>query len=146
MTYDPRLGANITQLISSVNSNLENNTGATLLKLTPVIVNSSGEAEQINVSLESALSIAGICKENILDGEIGEVALGGRIENVITSANLGDTMYVDKTGFLDNTKPSDGVGGFVAGDFVIRVGIIVKNENNPLVKDLLVSVMLEGQL
>jgi len=147
MTYDPRIfGSNAGKIISSVEAYIINDTGSTILRLTPVIINSNGTISPVNVSNETALSIAGVSAVNIANGESGEVSFSGRIKNIVTSASLGDVIYIDKSGFITNSKPSDGLNGFTAGDFIIRVGIVVKNESNPAAKDLLVSIILEGQL
>jgi hypothetical protein len=55
-------------------------------------------------------------------------------------------MYIDKTGNLTDIKPSIGVNSFIAGDFVISVGVIAKNATNPANKDLVISIDVIGQL
>jgi len=34
----------------------------------------------------------------------------------------------------------------VSGDWIVRVGVVVKNESNPLLKDLLVNVQVVGSI
>lgn len=124
-----------------------NNTGVTISKATPIRINGSGELDFVNVSVESeAVNVAGVAGENIGDGSTGDFVSNGKITNISTSANFGDTLYVSKSGGLTATKPSIGVNGFVAGDFVIAVGVIAKNQSNPSNKDLVLNIDIVGQL
>ncbi len=149
MTYDPRVfsGEQSTKPSTSVESNLENNSGSTIDELTPVGVDTAGELNTITVSDEaSSLSIVGITTYDISDGGAGSIASTGRVKEVGNLGNFGDIMYVSKAGGLTTTKPSEGVGSFVVDDFVIRIGVIIKNEDNGSLKDLLLSVSVVGQL
>lgn len=124
-----------------------NNTGVTLLKGTPVRINVSGELDVIDVSVEAeAINAAGVVENDISNGSDGNIINSGIITDVTTSASFGDVVFISKSGGLTNTKPSIGVGSFVAGDFVIRVGVIAKNQDNPVLKDLIVGMVVEGQL
>jgi len=104
--------------------------------------------KSINVSVEfDALNTVGILKAQTLNNTIGNVLRLGRIQNVdALGFNVRDVIYVSKTGGLTSTPPAVGVGGFVTGDFVIRVGHITKNQTNPVNKDFLVAVSIIGQL
>ena len=124
-----------------------NNTGVEIQKATPVRINSSGDLDFINVSVEAeSLSVAGVSGANIADGSPGSFVTTGKITNISTSAAFGDIVYISKSGGLTNTKPSIGVGGFVPGDFVIAIGVISKNDSNPLNKDLVINIDIVGQL
>lgn len=124
-----------------------NNTGVTINKAYPTRINSSGELDFVNPAIElNSISAIAVAKENIADGAVGEVVTGGKIADITTSANLGDVVYVSKTGSLTNQKPSIGVDSFVAGDMVIQVGVIAKNEDNAALKDLIVNIDIVGQL
>ena len=126
---------------------ITNNTGSTLLKFTPVYIASDGEYKRINVSIEAqALGCVGVVSEDIANGGQGKLAYNGTIENVTTAADFGDVLYVDKTGGITNVRPSIGLGGFVEEDFVVRIGIIAKNPDNPANKDLILNVQVIGQL
>lgn len=127
---------------------LLNDHGDVILKATPVRITSLGRLEKVNVSNESQMqAIAGVLKADLLAGESGSIIPSGILENItLGGATFGDLIYVSKTGDLTNVKPSIGVGGFVAGDFVIKVGVIAKNLVNPSNKDLLVSITIVGQL
>lgn len=132
---------------SGVQDSRQNNTGGTILKGTPLTINSNGELDGINLSSEvSALSIVGVADGTIIDGAFGNYIASGKLVDITTSANLGDVLYVDKSGTLSNVKPSIGVGGFIVGDFVISVGVVAKNIDNASLKDLILNIQVIGQL
>ena len=122
----------------STSSGYQNGSGGLLAQCTPVATNSFGQLIAVDVSVEATvMSMIGVTGEDIPNSTSGSVYDSGRVENVsLPGFSIGDAIYVSKAGFLTNIKPSEGVGGFVAGDFVIFVGVIVKNEFNPLQKDL----------
>jgi len=148
MTYSPNFRGNSSAAPSkSVATGLLNNTGNTLTKATPVYVNSSGDMAAIDVSSEaSALSIVGVVVDDINHSNRGEIAYSGRIEDVSVLGSFGDSIYISKLGTLTNVKPSQGVGGFDIGDWIIRAGVLAKNENNPALKDLILNVAPLGQI
>lgn len=124
-----------------------NGSGSAMSKLLPVRANTSGELDTVDPTIEAeALAILGITKESILSGATGQVVSHGRVNDVTTSAVFGDAVYLSKTGGVTNVQPDIGVGGFVAGDIVIKLGVIAKNEANPVLKDLEVNIELIGQL
>jgi hypothetical protein len=126
---------------------LKNNTGSSMLALAPVAIDSSGFMKNIDVTAEAdSVKATGILKSNTVDQAYGEVVTSGKIENITTSLNFGDYVYVAKDGTLTNVLPSSGVNSFVTGDYAIRIGVIAKNQTNPANKDLLVSIVLVGQL
>lgn len=132
---------------SGVSDSRPNNTGVSINKGTPVRMNSSGELDFIDVSIEAqALSVSGVAAESIPDGSSGVMITSGKVSNITTSAVFGDFMYIDKTGNLTNIKPSIGVNSFVSGDFVVSVGVIAKNSDNPSNKDLVIIIDVIGQL
>lgn len=118
-----------------------NASGDDLDALTPVCQNADGELEVIDPSSESDISsYLGITTAAILDGAIGTVALGGLLKNVTTSFDINDTLYLSKTGELTSIPPEIGVGGFAAGDYVLKIGKVTLNSENPLQK----NIKLEG--
>ena len=132
---------------SAIQLNYENSSGTTIFKGTPVCQKSTGVIDFINVSSESdVFGFIGVVSFNIANAASGPVVTSGRIENVSVSGSFGDPLYVSKTGGLTTTKPEVGVEGFLALDFVLRVGIITKNETNPVLKDIVLDVQLVGQL
>jgi hypothetical protein len=124
-----------------------NNSGFTIPEFTLVRQDSSGNINTINPSSESQVSnVLGILLQNTNDGQYGTIALLGLITNVITSFVLGDVLYLSKSGGLTTTIPEIGAGGFLASDFVVKVGRITKNLDNPLNIDLKVEIDIIGQL
>lgn len=132
---------------SGIQLNYQNSSGSLITKGIPVCQKSSGIVDFINVSVEAdVFAFIGIAGANINDSATGPVATNGRVENVTVIGNFGDPLYVSKTGGLTTTKPDVGVEGFLALDFVLRVGVITKNETNPSQKDIVLDVQLVGQL
>ena len=132
---------------SGVSDQRTNNTGVTIPKATPIRINSSGELDFVDVSVEADITgFSGAASENIPNNAKGEFVNSGKISDIATTASLGDLLYISKSGDLTNQKPSIGVAGFIAGDFVVIVGVVAKNENNPLLKDLILNVDIVGQL
>ena len=125
----------------------QNASGSTLSKAIPVSVNTSGQLVNIDVSVEiSVQAIVGLTAESIPNSAIGKIIDNGRLEDISTPYAIGDAIYVSKTGTLTNVKPEIGVGGFLSGDFVIFIGVIVKNEFNPIQRDLKLMISVIGQL
>jgi len=146
MTYRPY--SSILNAITSYStkSRLSNDSGLTVLQFMPVKLTTSGGIAGIDVSIDiDILGIVGISEEMIPTGSEGYIVTQGKIENV-GSFDFGDYVYISKTGGLTNELPSEGVAGFVSGDWVVKVGVIGKNENNPLVKDLFIGIQIVGQL
>lgn len=132
---------------AGISSSIENNTGQTIIKSTPVRLNSFGDIATIDVGVEDeALATIGLVSADIADGASGTIVTAGKVTDITTTATFDDIMFVSKSGSLTNVKPDIGVSGFVAGDFVIAVGVIAKNESNPSLKDLIVNIQTIGQL
>ncbi len=132
---------------SSIEYSLSNSSGNPIVELTPVTTNAVGGIKPVNVSSETdALNVVGVTKESILNNTEGSVVAVGRILNVSLPFPLNSTIWIAKDGSLTNQTPEEGLNGFVALDFVIRVGKIVKNQTNPLNKDFIVNMELIGQL
>ena len=131
----------------SLSRAFSNNTGSTINKATPLRLTDVGGVASINVSDESsANAIAGLVRNNIVNGGTEHLVFSGIVEKITTLAGVGDIMYISKVGDLTNTKPSTGVNGFTDGDWIIRVGTIVRNYDNPLLKDILVNIQVVGVL
>jgi hypothetical protein len=132
---------------SGVSDERTNNSGVTMQKGTPARVNGAGELDFVDIAVEAeALATVGVIAQTIGSGSQGSFLTSGKVENISTSALFGDMVYINKTGAITNIKPSAGVNGFVSGDFVVQIGVIAKNESNPLLKDLIISVVVVGQL
>lgn len=148
MSYSPNFRGNQGKGSSrQLSTNFQNASGGTLIQATPVSVNTSGQLIAMDVSSEAIVSaIVGVCGIDIPNSATGAVVDCGRLENVVLGFSVGDPIWVSKAGFLTNVKPNIGVGGFLAGDFVIFIGVIVKNEFNALQKDIQLMVSITGQL
>lgn len=124
-----------------------NNSGSTLNKLTPVRVDSFGNVSTIDVSVDvESLASVGVAAATIGNLTTGDICIYGRIENVTTTGVFGDALFVSKTGGVTANPPTIGIDGFVSGDWVIRVGVIIKNNTVPANKDVLIAVQVVGQL
>ena len=147
MSYSPIFRGKVASGVSELTGSIVlNNTGSVLAMLTPLRVNSSGVLSMINVSDESSMSVSGITASIIENNSTGTLAFNGVIKNITTAAAFGDIMYISKTGGLTNIKPNIGVNSFLENDFMIRIGVIAKNKDNPSNKDLHLSIGVEGQL
>jgi len=145
MGYNP-LATGVPPFSRATSKTSTNNTGQQIPKGTPVRITLTG-ITTIDVSDEDeAQSIAGVALEDIDDTNSGEVIGSGIILEIVTAIAVGEPVFVSKTGTLTNVKPSIGNGGFVAGDWVIRLGVISKNIDNPSNKDLLVNIQIVGEL
>lgn len=114
---------------------------------TAVAINPSGFGAIVNVGTSgNAESAVGILMANISGGGAATVVLGGKIINCGLSHAAGSVLYVAKDGSLTASKPTSGVGGFVTGDYIVRVGVISVDPANLVTKDLIVDVQVVGQL
>lgn len=142
MGYNPNFRgstANATSTSSrSLSTPYQNGSGGALAQCTPVAVNSFGQLINIDVSNSDHINlIVGVVGADIPNAATGPVFDGGRLEDVdLPAFSVGAPLWVAKDGFLTDVKPEIGVGGFVAGDSVIFIGMVVKNQFNPLLKDL----------
>lgn len=124
----------------------QNATGQALPQGTPVKATSSGLG-LVDVSVEADVdAFIGVLKLASADGTSGQVISSGSIEKISTPFTVGSAIYISKLGTLTNIKPSIGVNGFGEGDFVVFIGKIAQNADNPADKDLLVLVQVHGQL
>ena len=149
MTYRPYAAiiAEAQASNSNLSTQIRNESGSGIAALVPVSIDDNGYLTTIDVSDDNTVfSIVGVTQSFVANNSSGLVSLAGRIENVGLSFAHGDYVYVSKTGELTNQHPEIGINGFVAGDAVIRVGVIVRNINTPLNKDLLVRMQLVGKL
>lgn len=146
MTYRPYSSILSAITSSSTKSRLSNDSGLTILQFMPVKLTTTGGIARIDVSVDvDVLGIVGISEEMIPTGSEGFIVTQGKIEN-IGSFSFGDYIYVSKTGGLTNVLPSEGVDGFLEGDWVVKVGVVGKNENNPSIMDLFIGIQIVGKL
>lgn len=132
---------------SATSSALINSSGSTIAALTPIRVDNNGDMRMIDVSLEtSALSVAGLTIATTPHMSTGEVITQGRLTDITIGFAVGDYVYVSKSGTLTNVLPTNGANGFVDGDFIIRIGVVAKNELDSNKKDLFVNISVAGQM
>lgn len=130
----------------SITSTATNATGSTIPFFTPIRVNSTG-MHAIDVSDENdVFNIAGITTGSVINGNTGTYASSGKLAAVPVAYADRDPVYISKSGGVTNSKPDIGVAGFVAGDWVVRLGFISINESNPSQRDFLVNIVVVGQL
>jgi len=148
MSYNP-LFTN-TQFKGSSRSVITNFTNGTLFAIPQGMAVSTDTAGNIlptdvndQVSVQAMVGYANV---RIPAGTVGPVIIDGRLENITTTFVVGDAVYVGTDGNLINYRPDYGVDGFVSGDFVIFVGVIVKNEFSLFQKDLQLFTDVIGQL
>lgn len=148
MGYNPLFRGNAANAPSrSLQTNYMNASGSTLAKGSVVAINTSSQLVLIDVSQDASVSaLIGVAVAAIPNTATGGVTSGGRLEDISQSFALGDAIYVGKDGMVTNVKPDYGVGSFVAGDYVIFVGVVVKNEFNPAKKDIQLMIQTVGQL
>lgn len=124
---------------------LENNSGSLIGAEIPVCIDINGDIIPADVSSAISNSTVGVTVSSIADGASGEVMISGKLENVITSLSFG-VCYVSDTATLSSTVPDIGVNTFTSGDYVIKIGNVVKNQTNPLNKDLIIQLQVMGKL
>lgn len=129
-------------------ANFQNGSGSTLALGVPVSVNTSSLLLSLDVTSEASVqAIVGLTSIALPNGASGAVTDNGRLENITTSFSVGDAVYAGKSTPLTNSKPNIGDGqGFAEGDFVVFIGVVVKNEFNPSLLDLKLMISVIGQL
>lgn len=128
-------------------SQFQNVSGSTLAVGTPVCVNASSQLILVDVSDEAAVkAIVGVAGDSIPNAASGQILDNGRLQNITTSFAVRSVLYIDKSGALTDQAPEIGTAGFTDGDFVVLVGVVVKNEFNPSNKDLKLMISVIGQL
>jgi hypothetical protein len=123
------------------------NGSSPLSALVPVGLSLTGTLSTLDLSVEeSALSCFGLTKTSIPADTSGAIITSGRIKDVGSIGAIRSSLYVSKSGGLTTTKPTIGTNGFVQGDYIIRVGVISKNNDNVGAIDVIVNVQIIGQV
>lgn len=148
MAYNPNYRGNQSKASSrQIETNYVNATGSFLAKASVVSANASGQAVAIDITDTTSVDrLLGITSVAMPIAASGGVVAAGRVEDVTTSFAIGDALYVNVDGSITNVKPDYGVGSFVAGCYVIFLGIVVKNEFNASLKDFQINPTVVGQL
>ncbi len=111
------------------------------------VVDSTSLLNPLDVSDDvSAKGMVGYANVRIETSGTGPVISTGRLENYTTSYAIGTALYVGVDGNPTDIVPSEGVNGFSAGYYVIFIGIVVKNEDNPSSKDIQLMTQVVGTL
>lgn len=149
MSYSPSFfNKNSTGSSRATQAGFQNGSGSTIALATPVSVDTNSKISPLDVSSElSVQAIVGLTGIAIPNAATGSVVDNGRLENITTSFAVGDAVYAGKSSPLTNVKPDIGNGdGFAHGDFVVFIGVVVKNEFNPSLFDLKLMISVIGQL
>jgi len=148
MTYSPNFrGASAKASSRQTQTGYQNGTVSTLTKGTPVTINGSSQMILVDVTSESSVdAIVGLTSVDTPSAANGTVVDCGRLENITTSFNVRDILYIDKSGALTNIQPTVGVNSFVHGDYVVLVGVVVENEFDNTKKDIKLMLSVVGQL
>lgn len=151
MAYNPLYRGKTAKAPSrSIATGYTNGTLSGMLMTKPVSTDATGQIALCDVSSENSVSrFVGITAEPIPSAASGSVISGGRAEALsanIAGFSLGDPVYVGKNGTLIKTRPDIGVSGFVAGDWIIFLGVVVKNEFDAMEKDIQLMIEVIGQL
>ncbi len=150
MSYSPTSFNSQTAVTFGNASGYQNGTISAIALGTAVSTNTSGQLVLTDVSNE-ALSEGwlGLAAFRIPSAAIGQVATDGRIQNIPTSLgfSVGDPIWVGNTpGTLTNVRPDLTISGWVSGDYVLFVGVVVQNQYNPSAQDIQISRQIIGQL
>ena len=148
MSFSPNFrGAMAKGSSRQLQTNYPSGSVSTMTKGIPVSITVFSQIVPTDVSSEASVkAIVGLLAADLVSAATGPVVNNGRLESVTTSFSLGDALYVGKSGNLINTKPTIGSYGFVSGDFVIFIGVVVQNEFNSLLTDIQLLVNIVGQL
>lgn len=123
-----------------------NTTGITIFKFTPVKLGAGGMAPLVPTIETDVDAFVGVARNDVLNTGSGDIINAGLLEDVAGGYAPGETVYVSKTGAVTNVKPTDGGAGFVAGDFIIKIGVIAENNVNSALRDCIICIQIMGQI
>lgn len=147
MTYSPLFYSTFEGNSKGISSSFTNGTLSTIDKATAVSLNASGNMVLTSVSTESSvLAILGLTTTSVASAASTPVISHGLLEDITTSFAVGDAIYLNYDGTLTNVKPDLTAPGFSAGYFCVFVGVITKNQYNPVKKDIKLMISVIGQL
>ena len=124
---------------------------ATILRGYPVTINTLGQLAVVDITNEdSSYAFCGITAVDCLIGGTASLAASGNIFYDLPAAfsltgQWGKPIFVSHTGTLTMTKPVVGIGGFLAGDYILFVGVTTKNPSSGTT-DLILNPRVVGQL
>lgn len=126
-----------------------NGTGGTLSAATVVYSTASGIGKVDVSDINKVEKFAGLVAADLPSAAHGLVVSDGRVENIPIGLGfaLGDALWVGTVpGSLTNVKPDLANPGWVSGDFVIFIGIVVINEFDALKQDIQLFKQITGRL
>ena len=110
-------------------------------------INNSGFLVPLDVSNQASWqNFVGYANVRIPASAQGPIIANGRLQNITTSYAIGTALYIDTNGNPTNIIPSVGVNGFVSGDMVIFMGVLVPNEANPSEIDIALFTQMVATL
>lgn len=151
MSYSPNFvnntAAGAATSARKIARNYTNGNAGMLSKGTPVGTKNTGLVDILDVSSKASVDgFVGLYNLDTPSAASGQVLDCGLLENITTSFSIGDPVYVSKSGGLTNVVPVAGSNGFVSGDYVIFLGVIVMNEFDNTKKDLKILLAKPGRL
>ncbi len=148
MSYSPSSFNPQTSTASAVVTDYRNASAITAIPQAQACsVNSSGLLVPLDVSSQASWqAFVGYANVRIPASAIGPIIANGRLQNITTALPVATALYIGTDGNPTNTVPSIGVNGFVSGDMVIFLGVLVPNESNPSEIDIALFTQLVGTL
>lgn len=151
MAYNPLYRGKTSKAPSrAVSTGYENGTLSGILMARPVSADTNGKIALTDASDEDSISrFVGISAELIPSSTNGQVISAGRAEALgaqMGDFTYGDPVYLGKNGILIKTRPDVGIEDFEVGDWVVFLGVVVKNEFDPGEKDIQLMIEVIGQL
>lgn len=112
-----------------------------------VSCNSSGLVVPLDVSNETNVkALVGAANVRIPASSSGPVISEGRLQTITTAFSVGNALYFDTSGNPTNIYPTIGSNGFVSGDWIVFLGVLVPNVANPSETDIQLFIQVIGQL
>lgn len=151
MTYSPTyFSPQSTGSSESLITNYTNASGTTAIPQAMCCsVNSSGTIVPLDVTSQSSVNgLVGYANARIPASATAGVVSNGRLKLYTNSPAyaLGTALYVGTDGNPTNVVPVIGSNGFVSGDYVIFMGVVVANEVNPSEFDIALFTQVIGTL
>lgn len=148
MSYSPQFFNSTTNIASALITDYTNASVITAIPQAQACsVDGSGLLAPLDVSSQSSWNnFVGYANVRISTSTLGPVIANGRLQNITTSFSVGTPLYIGKDSNPTNIIPSVGVNGFVSGDAVIFMGVLVQNETTPSEIDISLFTQIIGTL
>lgn len=148
MSYSPLTFNPQTSIASAVGTLYTNASSITAIPQAQACsIDGSGNLVPLDVSSQASWqAFVGYAQVRIPASATGTILATGRLQNITTALPVGTALYVDKSGNPTGTIPVIGVNGFVEGDAVIFMGVLVANEVTPSEIDIALFTQVVGTL